>query len=71
MLTKEQEKELKNLIDEIVDTAEEVIDDYEKNPSEMSGSITHVHESSPYLALKEERLIKFNDKQMKINPNVD
>ena len=36
--------------------AKKVVEDYVKNPSEMSGSLTQVHENSPYLATKKERL---------------
>ena len=49
LLTKEQREELQSLIDEIAEEAKEVRLDYEKNESEMSGSIIHVHENSPYL----------------------
>jgi len=48
-LTKKQQKELKELIDEINIEAEKVIKDYAENPSEMSGSVVHVHENSPFL----------------------
>ena len=48
-LTKEQQELLKRLTDEIMNLATEVVDDYEKNPSEMSGSITEVHIDSPIL----------------------
>ena len=56
-LSKKQQEELKKLISEITDEAKNVVEDYKSNPSEMSGSITQVHESSPYLATREERLI--------------
>ena len=48
-LTKEQKEELKRLADEIMNLATEVVDDYETNPSEMSGSTTQVHIDSPIL----------------------
>ena len=48
-LTKEQKKELKRLADEIMNLATSVVDDYEMNPSETSGSITEVHMDSPIL----------------------
>ena len=48
-LTKEQKEELKRLADEIMNLATSVVDDYEMNPSEMSGSITEVHMDSPIL----------------------
>ena len=48
-LTKEQKEELKRLADEIMNLATSVVDDYEMNPSETSGSITEVHIDSPML----------------------
>ena len=48
-LTKEQQELLKRLADEIMNLATSVVDDYEMNPSEMSGSITEVHVDSPIL----------------------
>ena len=48
-LTKEQKEELKRLADEIMNLATSVVDDYEMNPSETSGSITEVHMNSPVL----------------------
>jgi len=56
--TAEHDKVLKTLIAEIEELAKIVVEDYEENPSVMSGSITQVHENSPYLATREERLIK-------------
>ena len=47
--TAEHDKVLKTLIAEIEELAKIVVEDYEENPSEMSGSITQVHENSPYL----------------------
>ena len=52
-LTKEQKEELKRLADEIMNLATSVVDDYEMNPSETSGSITEVHIDSPMLEDKE------------------
>ena len=60
-LTKEELKELQKLTDEIVEEAKEVVEDYSKNPSELSGSTIHIHENSPYLATKEERLRSSTD----------
>ena len=51
-LTKEQIKELKKLANEISDTAREVVDDYDKNPGENSGSLIEIHEDSPYMEEK-------------------
>ena len=65
-LSKTQQKELKKLISEITDEAKNVVNDYNNNPSEISGSITQVHEDSPYLASREERLISIDGKKLKI-----
>ena len=48
-LTREQQKELQKLTDELADISIRVIEDYKLNPSEMSGSITQVHIDSPIL----------------------
>jgi hypothetical protein len=48
-LTKEQQELLKRLANEMMNLATSVVDDYETNPSEMSGSITEVHIDSPIL----------------------
>ena len=69
-LTKEQIKQLQELTDEIMDEAKEVVKDYSENPSEMSGSTIQVHENSPYLAEREERLITFDGKKVKIKKDV-
>ena len=45
-------------MEELIKEAQLVIEDYKKNPSELSGSITQVHEDSPLLATREERLLK-------------
>ena len=70
-LTKEQLKELQRLTDDIMDEAKEVVKDYSENPSDMSGSTIQIHENSPYLATKEERLITFDGKKVKIKKDVD
>ena len=56
-LTKEKQKELQELIEEITKDAKEVVQDYKDNPSEMSGSFVHLHEDSPFLdkALKDDK----------------
>jgi hypothetical protein len=61
-LNKEEEKELKLLLDDVIYEAKKVRLDYKDNPSEMSGSVVQVHENSPYLTTKENRLIKINKK---------
>jgi hypothetical protein len=48
-LTKKQKEELQRLTDEISELAIEVIDDYESNLSEISGSVVEIHEDSPFL----------------------
>ena len=68
-LSKTQQKELKKLISEITDEAKNVVNDYNNNPSEMSGSITQVHEHSPYIASREERLVSLDGKKLIINPD--
>ena len=65
-LTKKQEKELQELADDILFEAKEVKLDYTNNPSKLSGSITQVHENSPYLVEKEDRLMTFDGKKIKI-----
>ena len=68
-LSKKQIKELQNIVSEINTEAEKVVGDYLENPSEESGSFVHVHENSPYLATREERLISFDGKEIKIKPD--
>ena len=65
-MNKKREKELKKLISEITREAKNVVDDYKKNPSEMSGSVTQVHENSPLIATREERLFSFDGKRLKV-----
>ena len=62
-LTKTQKKQLEKLMEEMIRDAQLVVEDYEKNPSELSGSIIQIHEDSPLLISKEERLLmdKKND----------
>ena len=40
-------KELERLLKEITEEAKKVVEDYVKNPSEMSGSVVQVHVNSP------------------------
>ena len=51
---------------EITEEAKNVVEDYIKNPSELSGSITQIHESSPLVATKEERLFDTTGKRVKL-----
>ena len=48
-LTKEQKEELQKIADEITNTAKDLVEDYAKNPSEISGSVVKIHENSPIL----------------------
>ena len=69
LLKKKQSDELQKLINEITDEAKNVVNDYKDNPSEMSGSITQIHENSPYLASREERIVSIDGMKLKINPD--
>jgi|TARA_R110000824_G_scaffold114198_1_gene264576 hypothetical protein len=68
-LTKEQKKELQKLADDMTQEAKKVRLDYKENPSDMSGSVHYVHENSPFLREKHERLIKIDGKELKIKPD--
>ena len=48
-LTKKQKAELQSLIDDITDEAKIVKLDYETNKTDISGSVVHIHEDSPFL----------------------
>ena len=48
-LTKKQKKEIEILIKEITEHAKSVVEDYSKNPSDMSGSLVQIHYKSPLL----------------------
>ena len=62
---KKDKSTLQELMMEMSEEAKLVRKDYKKNPSpiEMSGSIHRVHENSPILATKEERLITFKSQK--------
>jgi hypothetical protein len=49
-LTKKQLKELTKLAEDITEEAKVLVGDYTENPSDISGSVFHIHENSPYLA---------------------
>ena len=49
LLTKKQREELQSLIDDVMYEAKQLRVDYEKNKSNMSGSMINIHENSPYL----------------------
>jgi hypothetical protein len=46
-------KELEKLLKEITKEAKSVVEDYAKNPSELSGSTLQIHPESPFLKEKE------------------
>ena len=48
-LTDKQKEELQKLADEVLKEAELVVKDYKEIPSEISGSVTQIHENSPFL----------------------
>ena len=48
-LSKKEKKELQQLTDEITEEAKNVVKDYVKNPSEISGSVVEIHEDSPFI----------------------
>ena len=68
-MKRKDKEELQKLTDEILKDASLVVKDYVKNPSDESGSFVHIHEHSPYLATREERLITFDGKKIKIKPD--
>ena len=48
-MNKKDKKELQKLVDDINKEAKKVIEDYVKNPSDMSGSYHYINENSPCL----------------------
>ena len=48
-MKKKQQEELQKALDEIMEEAKNVVDDYTKNPSDMSGSVVQINESSPFM----------------------
>ena len=55
-LTPEQEKELTKIAAEIEAEAIQMKIDYEKNPSEESGSVVYIHQESSLLDNEDEKL---------------
>ena len=53
----------------MIEDAKKVVKDYKDNPSDMSGSVTQIHENSPYLATREERLVDVSGKKIRIKPD--
>ena len=54
-LTKEQKQELRKLAFEASIEAKIVVEDYKKTPSEISGSVTHIHIDSPLLEEEDDK----------------
>ena len=48
-MKKKQQEELQKALDEIMEEAKNVVDDYTKNPSDMSGSVVQINESSQFM----------------------
>ena len=48
-LTKKQKEELQKLTKQVLDEARLVVKSYENEPSEISGSVVQIHETSPFL----------------------
>jgi vacuolar-type H+-ATPase subunit H len=48
-LSKEDIKQLEELLKEINEEAKKVVEDYTKHPSEISGSFVQIHQNSPFL----------------------
>ena len=55
-LTPEQEKELVKIVTEIEAEAIQMKMDYDKNPSEESGSVIYIHQDSSLLENEDEKL---------------
>ena len=64
---KEVKKELDKIMSEMTELAKTVVKDFNENPTDISGSMIQVHEDSPYLAEKKDRLIKINKKKLDSN----
>ena len=66
-MKKEHKKELEELMREMTEEAKKVRKDFKEKPStEGSGSQIHIHENSPLLVERDDRLITFGDKKIKI-----
>ena len=54
-LTEEQKQELQELADEALIEAKIVVENYKETPSDVSGSLTHVHFNSPLLEEEDDK----------------
>ena len=70
LLSEKQEKQLQDMVNNMLDIAADVVEDYKdvdlSELQALSGSITQIHEDSPFLKEKDERLISFDGKKMSI-----
>ena len=48
-LSKKEKEELQKITNEITEEAKNVVEDYAKNPSQISGSVVEINENSPFL----------------------
>ena len=69
-LTKKQKKELQILTDEILNLSTEVTEDYEINPSEISGSVVQINENSPFLEANAFGIVFDGNKWKKVITNL-
>ncbi len=60
LLTKKQREELQSLIDDVTYEAKQLRVDYEKNKSNMSGSMINIHENSPFLDVDDEGEFRYS-----------
>ena len=66
----ERISELEDLMAEITEEAISVKLDYETTGSNLdSGSVIEIHQDSPYLATREERLVDVSGKKIRIKPD--
>ena len=69
-LTKKQKEELQKLTEELMNLSTEVIEDYELNPSEISGSLVQINEDSPFLDVNTSGIVFDGNKWKKVIKNI-
>ena len=65
-LSAKQKRELDDAWDEIMNEAKNVVEDYTKNPSELSGSAIEIHEDSPFV----DETLTFNNWKNVVRGNI-
>ncbi len=50
--------EFKSILEEIQNLAKDIVEDYAKNPSQISGSMVQVHSDSPILNIEPDKKSK-------------